>query len=655
MLGTRRPDTFTLLAELLSLHDLEPPLVVQVPSAWQLVAQLLVWGPDRAQERLIAWIASKAELTLPPRIDRLESGPPSSATMAGYVRDGWLWFLAIHEVAPAFNGVLNAWQQPFELDMERIADGVDVYMDRTAIPLPILRRGLVEARSAVAALKRPDGAYGDGWFRHLRFLVALGLSADLACRPSELSRISPADIRWDVVFEDHETGLRVTVTMVRITPAVKGRRRGAKRRLPQPRWKPIHAHTAADLWLWLTLNGITTESLRTIWPVSLDGRRRMNGEALSDVLKSVSGGMARIPRLTGRAYTADNVRHLGARLAQGVGWEWLRSRPHALSQISPYAFSEALLCHRPQSDMLGYMDVKRRPELWGNRAALGCPGVPGTLAMLHEDAGARLGWDVAAIQRVVLELEAARTSLDDLNRRITQLELDDRELRDAPIEPRVPARALTDGEAAQLMVSRDAAQEHKTRLRNRIADELKPLNREAQALVAQLGEAKTRLELMRTRGRTKPLDDREPLQFELDAKRDETGERAIALDEETWEQALERAQISIGFLLEAPAVAPEPVRNILNPCEWAAVLGITDRAVRDRLSGRATPMFPVSGPDSPVVGEGKLRGIDVRKLSEEFKRRLLIEQLEMIDQLCAVPMGSTRFGGRRDTVANRAP
>ena len=58
-------------------------------------------------------------------------------------------------------------------------------------------------------------------------------------------------------------------------------------------------------------------------------------------------------------------------------------------------------------------------------------------------------------------------------------------------------------------------------------------------------------------------------------------------------------------------------------------------------------MFPLTGPDSPVVGEGKRRGIDTSKLSEGFKRRLLTGSSKMIDQFRAFPMGSTNHGGRR--------
>ena len=41
-------------------------------------------------------------------------------------------------------------------------------------------------------------------------------------------------------------------------------------------------------------------------------------------------------------------------------------------------------------------------------------------------------------------------------------------------------------------------------------------------------------------------------------------------------------------------------------------------------------------------------GIDVDKLPGKPTSRMLDEQLEMIDQFCAVAMGSTRYGGRRD-------
>ena len=271
----------------------------------------------------------------------------------------------------------------------------------------------------------------------------------------------------------------------------------------------------------------------------------------------------------------------------------------------------------------------------------------GTLALIHGDAGARLGWDTTAIQHAALDGQIAQTRLDEATRRIGQLDLDDRALRDAPIEPRIPRGPLDDSAAIQVMVARDAAREIREGERDRIADELKLLNGDRLEAIGLVNAAASRLDELKQAGHTRPLDDREPTQLELDASAGVTGERRVALDEETWDQALERAQIAIGFLIDEPIITPEALRSVLNLCEWAAVMGTTTRAVRDRISGRPTPMFPLTGPDSPVVGEGKRRGIDTSKLSEGFKRRLLTEQLEMIDQFRAFPMGSTNHGGRR--------
>ena len=374
---------FVPAARTLMLDDLDPQLCVEVPSAWQLLAQLIVWGQERSQQRMIAWIASCAELMLPPRVDRPNGGKPTGQTMDGLVRYARRWFIATHAVAPGFDEVLGGWQELIQLDLEQIADGVDEFMDRTAIPLYILRRGLVEARIGVAAYSAPGEAMRPGWFRHLRFAVVLGMLGDITCRPRELASVKPSDIR-EHMFCDPETGLQVAVTQVRVWVAAKGRGKKGKRRRPQPRWMTIHADTAADLRLWLRLNGISRDDPLSIWPVYHGRPKRMTGDQLSAVLKATTKGVARIPRLTGRAYTADNIRHMGSQLAQGVGHNWLASQPAMLSQVSASAFSEALLCHEPRSDVLGYMDVKRRPELWAARAALGAPGVPVTLALIHE-------------------------------------------------------------------------------------------------------------------------------------------------------------------------------------------------------------------------------------------------------------------------------
>ena len=78
------------------------------------------------------------------------------------------------------------------------------------------------------------------------------------------------------------------------------------------------------------------------------------------------------------------------------------------------------------------------------------------------------------------------------------------------------------------------------------------------------------------------------------------------------------------------------------------MLGITDGALRKRLRGDHAPPFDLVGLDSPlIVLSSKLRCIDADKLPTAFLKRLLPEQLEMIEQLLAVPMGTTRWGGRR--------
>jgi hypothetical protein len=647
LLPLRLCSAFVPPARTLLLDDLEQPLQVEMPSAWQLIAQLVVWGPEAGQERLIAWIASRAEEVLPPRADRPEGGRHTSGAMDGLVRCARVWFLAIRDVAPAFNGVLDEWQRPIELDGDRIADGVDAFMDRTAIPLHVFRRGLTEARLAFSGYVRGDGTMRDGWFLHLRFALVLGMLGDLACRPSELARVCPGDIR-EGFFEDPETGLRVAVTEVRVIVAAKGgERRGRRRRSRQPRWKPIHPDTAADLRLWLALTNVSSAERRPIWVASPGGQKRMTGDALSAVLKSTSCGIPRLPRLTGRAYTADNVRHMASLLAQDVGHAWLHARPSALSQVSAYAFSEALLCHQPRSDMLGYMDVKTRPELWGARAALGAPSVPGTLALIHEDAGARLGWDILAIQKAALELELATAQAVEIQRQIAKLELDEDAITQAMITPRVPGGEVSDAEFRRIMLAREAAKEDRDRALWKVQRELRSWYTEVEVAVGRRAAARAAISHLEATGRTHALDDREPTRLELEADMPD-GERRVALDEETWEQALDRAKLRITLVLDQPVPGPPPIRHILNLREFAAVLGMTDRALRDRLSGRASALFPLSGPSSPLVGEGKLRSIDVDKLPEGLKRRLLPEQLEMIEQFCAVRMGSTWYGGRRD-------
>lgn len=372
-------------------------------------------------------------------------------------------------------------------------------------------------------------------------------------------------------------------------------------------------------------------------------------------------------RATG--YPAHTVRHLVERVSYPVGANWLAENPALEDSFCPQIFPDALLGHVPAKDTLGYKDLAHNRDLWTLRAALGEPGrgVPGVLDLLLGEAGARHGWNVQELQTICMRHRQAKKRLEKAQAELAarQLELNAIEDKPLPIAPKLSieqAEALLESQDAgiaslrselrrltslvELLLARDLAAEQSHQAMVRLNRQITTIREEIDAAQAARDQIKDELKDFRDRGRTLPLLDETPTTDEL---RDAGQLGAHGLDEETWEEVVERADVPIEsiFAIEKEVAR---IRHLLNIAEFAAVLGMTPGGLRKRLSGRHEPYFDLEGPDSPLVtipGHPKLRFIDVDKLPRSFRRSLLPEQRMMIDQLLAVPMGSTRWGGRR--------
>lgn len=379
---------------------------------------------------------------------------------------------------------------------------------------------------------------------------------------------------------------------------------------------------------------------------------RMRPASLSARLSGTKSARAMplFPRPGGGGYSAHTVRHLIEALAFGVGAAWLEANRGWEHRVTPQVHADAALNHRMSSDKLGYRDLERNRDLWNLRAASGDPenGVPGVLDLLIGDAGARKGWDIEAIREASRRLAIAQRHLEETERLLASRRLERKALaqRSLPAVPRDIASLSVD-EVARLHLERDIAREKLTQERDVLDDLIEQAHDECLEADADADAARKRLDRIRERGRTHPIPDAEPTAAELKAVDDDR----VALDEETWEQALARAGVSPELLMpDEEEESPLRIRHHLNMPEFAAVLGLTDGALRKRLRGATTPLFPLEGPDTPLVQDParpKLRFINTRKLPARFLKSLLPEQREMIEQLLAVPMGSTRWGGRR--------
>jgi hypothetical protein len=289
------------------------------------------------------------------------------------------------------------------------------------------------------------------------------------------------------------------------------------------------------------------------------------------------------------------------------------------------------------------------------------------------DAGARRGWDVQAIRnanRAVVKAQAALAAADEeLNSlRLDREALSRRPLPDAPLTDAVHAErdeAAGDmaamrtvlGELSQsveLLVERDRVRERLAREQAQLNAEIEVAYEARDAAREALTSAAAQLKHVRFAGRTWPLPDTVPTARELRREHAVSGREGaprVALDEESWEDALTRAHIPIDIY----GVDDEPlttrIRRELNLQEFAAILGMGIGGLSKRLRGASSPLFALEGPESPLIVIGhrdksRLRFIDVEKLPESLLSGLLPEQREMMEHMLGVPMGSTRWGGR---------
>jgi len=108
----------------------------------------------------------------------------------------------------------------------------------------------------------------------------------------------------------------------------------------------------------------------------------------------------------------------------------------------------------------------------------------------------------------------------------------------------------------------------------------------------------------------------------------------------------------------SPEVRERAVRMVFeqhaHASQWAAIvsfagkIGCTPETLRSWVRRAEVDEGRRGGVTSDERARLKeLRFIDTGKLPDSFLQRLLPEQCEMIEQLLAVPMGSTRWSGRR--------
>jgi hypothetical protein len=641
---------------------------VELPSVWQLVATVLVWGADEARARTLEFLNEEASREVAPRCDRPSGGRVAHSSLGTTSSEAHSWLLRCYEVASAYPTLRDRWAvKARSVSLRELQETVEQWTaDRTAVQLLDYRRKRRQLIADVESCRRKDGKLDPTRsLRKLKRLLLFLLLGETSARVGEIARIAPADFLPDYHLDSYVTAA------VGITASKSGRRSAAPKQI-----KAISAETARYLRELLEICRIPLTDTESIWMSHFaygpedNGRyeleRRLTGprlrpSSLSGALTPISGGIVvpLLPRPGGKGgFGAHSFRHMGEQLSFEVGSTWLQARKEWQTRVTAQVFCDAQLGHQMAHDKLGYKDLEANRPLWALRTALGEPAasVPGLIDLLAGYAGARRGWNIDAIRGALIRLRIAGQRVAAATQALATLRLERRALRDRPL-PEVPAKldGLTGKQRQELMLTRDVARERRDRDRDAFDDRIEQAHEELTTLQTAHGRIAAELDLIRANGRNHPLPDALPTRAELQAA-DTPDEDP--LDEETWEQAVARADVRLELLALEPDPVSTRIRRKLNLAEFGAVIGMTPSALRKRLRGDHEPWFPLTGPDSPLIVIGdpatsKLRFIDIDKLPNSFLRQLLPEQREMIEQLLAVPMGSTRWGGRRLPETNR--
>jgi hypothetical protein len=616
---------------------------VPVPSVWEIVAVAFALGPSGLLARAERFLALEAQRPARRRRDHKsdEDEPLATTTLEGIRGNFNGSIAAMADIARRLPELRESWSFPGKLGpLDRELRRRGRTTTRTAVPLSAFRRARAEH---VELLERSrttsrDGGSRDGkketkrYTTVLRRLIWLDLHAQTAARaaeiaPSLLVKHFEAAHRFDL------EGEIVIAPAILLTPA---------KEVPiAPHWRPIHPSTAELLaeWIqWMELGPrdwlFPHEDRLVAWSARQAGTTFTNQNIIPQ------------PGLD-HGYQLVRLRHLGEALGYTVGAGWLTANAAYVDRVSAQVFADALLAHVMSQDRLGYKDLEDNRELWAYRVAVGDPrnDVPGVLDYLYGDAGARKGWNVDEVRAALRALDAATARQTEADAALgtaeraatrTALRVDGMFARGRP-------RPGTVTDTADAHRAWDDQLRHAQHESVSARDRLDDARRRRDEIKHDVEHARSHLAAIKKAGRTFSLPDAEPLQHELDGEE-------TALDHETWEQVLTRAETVRGAALLALAPAGEPVlqrlRHHLNLQELAGLCDVADRTVRNWAAAPDRSPLATDGKASPlIVISQRNRFVAVDRLSEAFLQRLTPSQHELMDQMLLVPMGSTRWSG----------
>lgn len=623
-----------------------------VPSLWELLATVLFQGPAvfhrRGMQSLLFTLDSEVK-----QRGRNSAGPPSPSTLTNYARAHNSWLHRIRESA-AYLEVLEPWRfEPRSLKVTAsMKTRAQTKAPRTAPTLARYRRARATLVTKVNNARRGKGVDIPWPQTNLRSqlfrLLLLDLAGQTGARVNEIVALTCAD-----VSSAHGFGGDLVRPALYLIPSKNydGNVR--------PSWRPISPETYELLAEWMRGWGITHPDA-PLFPASenrLDEHMTPAnaGSAFSANKDSVTPVIPH-PADPNGGYGIHEVRHLIEQLAFGIGAGWLAANAEYQERVDPQVFADAALNHQFR-EAHAYKDLEANRELWAMRVALGdeTKSAPGLISLLTGQAGARKCWDDGVIRSALSRLSRGTDQLADATRdqaaaqhevaRATrQLDRKPRAKRD--IEKLDSSRALIlVQEQLADMIARDELRDVREAARERRRE----AERQMSAAEKLIAGAQADLVLIKTRGRTKLIDDLAPLPGEVPASE--------LQEVESFEEATERVQatitaVSVGLGLPDANDGESliRIRIHLNFAEFAALYCVHPRTLRRWQDGtRRGPMSPGALKRVSVILGERRQFVRVTRLPESWWDGLSEGQRELVEQLLRVPMGSTQFGGASET------
>jgi hypothetical protein len=479
----------------------------------------------------------------------------------------------------------------------------------------------------------------------LHKLVRLSVAADLGVRVNEWSGITRRDIRASYAFGG---GLESPAVFIDFS-------KDPQSKIP-PHWFPIHQRTYELLQAWCDGAGITEPEA----PIFYASRFAKYEPTTSDQAGNDFRHQRVLPvqkndRDKRDAHGAHDMRSLKVQMSLGVGDKYLDADPDLRDEADRHVFAYAATGHAyGKNQHHDYLKLKTNRELWAARAALGCPakGVPGTLALLHDEIGQAARWDDGALAGLLTRrrhLEDAKAAAEKAHAEIRrEVRAMDRQMKRLAVGAKV---TIERDDVMQGVVNIQEQGNHNASLWEVFADRLEAGGRmkdaEAQIKVsdAQIETIDERLKVFTLTGKTMRISD-------LDRA-------SLAFADETFDEVLIRVGQSLN---DSDVIDPASgdnsetlglARTATNVNETAEILAVSPKTARRYIlkGWMPTPIGKLDVSDAVINVSERKCGIDWAKLAPGWEQHFTLGQRQQLDAIRVHPMGEAGYKGAKDLAA----